>query len=56
MKDIRRLRLVRFLRVWRRFFAIQQSLGTAIYWDRYPRRLGNGGEAKTVLEYGGEIL
>jgi hypothetical protein len=56
MKDIRRLRLVRFLRVWRRFFAIsnhseRRSIGIDI-----QGRLGNGGEAKTVLEYGGEIL
>jgi hypothetical protein len=52
MKDIRRLRLVGF---FRRFFAIckpseRRSIGIDV-----QGQLGNGGEAKTVLEYGGEI-
>ena len=55
MKDIRRLRLVRFLSVWRRLFSIsnhseRRSIGIDI-----QGRLGNGGKAKAV-EYGGEIL
>jgi hypothetical protein len=55
MKDIRRLRSVRFFRVRRRFFAIskpseRRSIGIDI-----QGRLGNGGEARAVLEYGGEI-
>jgi hypothetical protein len=52
MKDLRRLRLVRFFRVRRRFFAIgkpseRRSIGIDI-----PGRLGNGGDARAVLEYG----
>jgi hypothetical protein len=56
-EDIRRLCPVCFLRVWRRFLAIgnhseRRSIGIDI-----QGRLGNGGEAGTVLEYyGGEIL
>jgi hypothetical protein len=55
MKDIRRLRLVRFFRVQRRFFAIsmpseRRSIGIDI-----QGRLGNSGDARTVLEYGEEI-
>jgi hypothetical protein len=58
MKDIRRLRSVRFLQVWpppRRLFAIStpsewRSIGIDI-----PGRLGNGGEAKAELEYSEEI-
>jgi hypothetical protein len=55
MKDLRRLRLVRFFRVRRRFFAISKpSKWWSIEID-IQERLGNGGEAKAVLEYGGEI-
>jgi hypothetical protein len=55
MKDIRRLPSVCFFRVRRRFFAInkpseRRSIGIDIRgW------LGNGAEAKAVLEYGGEL-
>jgi hypothetical protein len=56
VKDLRRLRLVRFFRVRRRFFAIskppeRRSIGIYI-----QGRLGNGGEAKAVLEYDGDEL
>ena len=56
MKDIRRLRLVRFISVWLRLFSIsnhseRRSIGIDIQgW------VGNGGEAKTVLEYGGKYV
>ena len=56
MKDIRRLRLARFFRVPRRFFAI--DFRTVTYWGRYPsaaRIPRNGGGAKVILENGGEI-
>jgi hypothetical protein len=54
MKDIRRLRLLRFFRVQLRFFAIsmpseQRSIGIDI-----QGRLGNSGDATMILEYGGE--
>jgi len=53
-KDIRRLGLVRFFRVRRRLFAIckpskRWSIGIDV-----PGRLGNGGEARAVWEYGRE--
>ena len=35
----------------------RQAIKMAIYWDRYPMVavIGNGGEAKAVLEYGEEV-
>jgi hypothetical protein len=50
MKDLRRLRLVRFFRVRRRFFAIgkpSERRSAGIY---IPGQLGNGGDARVVLE------
>ena len=46
MKDIRRPRLVLVFRIQRQFFAISNRSG----------RLGNGGEAKGVPEYGVELI
>ena len=55
MKDIRRRRLVRFSRVWRRFFAIGKASELRPTGIENPWRPGNGGEVNEVLEYDGEI-
>jgi hypothetical protein len=53
MKDIRRLRSVRSFGVRRRFFAIgKPSERRSI---EILRWLGNSGEVKAVLEYGGDL-
>ena len=56
-KDIRRLRWVRFFRVWRRLFSISKASRTAVYWDRYPRaaRKWWRGEGGTGVWWAGEI-
>jgi hypothetical protein len=53
MRDTRRFRLVRFCRVRRRFFAICKSSERRSIAVDIQRRLGNDGEAKAVLDYGG---
>jgi hypothetical protein len=55
MENIRRLRLFRFFRVRRRLFAISRSSERRSIGIDIQGRLGNGGEAKVVLEYGGRI-
>ena len=56
MKGIRRLRFFRLFQIWQQFFAIsnhseRRSIGIDIQgW------VGNGGEAKTVLEYSGKYV
>ena len=47
-KDIRRLGLVRFFRVWRRLFAICKSSKRWPIGIDVPERLGNGGEARAA--------
>ena len=55
MRDIRRFRLVSFFRVQRRFFAISEHSERGSIGIDIQGQLGNAGEAKAVLEYGGEI-
>src|ERR1700733_11214399 len=55
MKDIRRLRSVRFFRVPRRLFAISKPSKRQYIGIDIQGRLRNGGNARAVLEYGGEI-
>jgi hypothetical protein len=50
MKDLRRLRLIRFFRVRRRFFAISKPSGRRSVGIDIPGRLGNSGDARVVLE------
>jgi hypothetical protein len=55
MKDLRRLCLVRFFRVQRCFFAIRRPSKWRSIGIDVSGWLGNGGEVKAVLEYGGKI-
>ena len=51
MKDIRRLGSVRSFPVQRRFFSINRSSERRSIGIDIKGRLGNGGDAKAVLEY-----
>ncbi len=54
MKDLRCPRPVPFFRIRRRFFAIRKPSEWQYIGIDIPGQLGNGREAKAVLEYGGD--